>query len=243
MVRFVPLSWLGFLFLGSLAAAPAAQLRLLDESDRAAFRAWFLFLADAQFYRSTPDVTDCAALVRHAYREALRAHTPEWARLAALPMSRSFPDVRRPPKTAAASWPLFRVSDSPRPAYAEFANARTIVHLNAHPVGRDIGALRPGDLLYFRQAEQTDPDHLMVYLGPSALEPGARDWIVYHTGPSTQPREREGSLGTGPSTTSDASGEVRKVRLADLERHPSPRWRPVPANSRFVGIYRLSPLW
>lgn len=235
MLRFVRLPWLVCLFVGSLAAAPAAQVRLLDESDRAAFRAWFVFLTDAQFYRTTPDVNDCAALVRHAYREALRAHTPEWARLAALPMTRSFPDVRRPPKTAAASWPLFRVSDSPRPTYAEFANARTIVQLNAHRVGRDIGALRPGDLLYFRQPEQTDPDHLMVYIGPSALEPGPRDWIVYHTGPL--------AAEIASAAASPASGEVRKVRLTDLTRHPAPRWRPVAANARFVGIFRLSPLW
>lgn len=250
MLRLVRLPWLVVVFVVSLAAAPAAQLRLLDESDRAAFRAWFVFLADAQFYRTTPDVNDCAALVRHAYREALRAHTPEWARLAALPIARSFPDVRRPPKTAPASWPLFRVSDSPRPTYAEFANARTIVQLNARRVGREIGALRPGDLLYFRQPEQTDPDHLMVYIGPSALEPGPRDWIVYHTGPSTRLSEQGDSLGAGPplpdmaaAATSASSGEVRKVRLADLTRHPAPRWRPVAANARFVGIFRLSPLW
>jgi uncharacterized protein YfaT (DUF1175 family) len=61
----------------------AAQVRLTDASDRAALRAWFVLLADAQFYRHTPDVTDCAALVRHAMREAFRPHTPEWLRQAA----------------------------------------------------------------------------------------------------------------------------------------------------------------
>ena len=66
-----------------LAAPVAAQIRLADASDREAFRAWFVYLADAQFYRPTPDVVDCAALVRHAAREALRAHTPEWMRIAA----------------------------------------------------------------------------------------------------------------------------------------------------------------
>ena len=33
--------------------APSAQVRLADESDRAAFRAWFVLLADAQFERQT----------------------------------------------------------------------------------------------------------------------------------------------------------------------------------------------
>jgi len=32
----------------------------------AAFRSWFVLLADAQFERPTDDVQDCAALVRHA---------------------------------------------------------------------------------------------------------------------------------------------------------------------------------
>jgi hypothetical protein len=59
-----------------MAAWPMAQVRLTDETDRDAFRSWFTFLADAQFYRPTPDVADCAGLVRHAVREALRAHTP-----------------------------------------------------------------------------------------------------------------------------------------------------------------------
>ena len=62
-----------------------AQVRLADESDRAAFRAWFIFLADAQFYGHLPEVTACSGLVRAAYREAFRVHTPEWARYAALP--------------------------------------------------------------------------------------------------------------------------------------------------------------
>src|SRR5690349_22045502 len=88
-----------------------AQVRLADESDRAAFRAWFVLLADAQFYRPTPDVTDCAALVRHAAREALRSHTPEWIRHAALPMVRVFPDVRARTPMADGGLALFRVSD------------------------------------------------------------------------------------------------------------------------------------
>ncbi|MGH9217909.1 MAG: DUF1175 family protein, partial [Vicinamibacterales bacterium] len=74
---------------GVLGASPqpSAQVRLADESDRAAFRAWFVLLADAQFERTTPDVIDCAALVRHAVREALKTHTPAWLREAHLPFT------------------------------------------------------------------------------------------------------------------------------------------------------------
>jgi uncharacterized protein YfaT (DUF1175 family) len=221
-----PRLWIAASLLAALTAAPSAQVRLDDESDRAAFRLWFVFLADAQFYRPAGDVVDCAALVRHAFREALRAHTPEWTRLARLPMVPAYPDVRRPPEPRGRAWPLFRISAGPSPSFAEFADARTIVRLNARQVGRDPRALRPGDLIYFRQPEQEQPDHLMIFVGHSRFDRTANDWVVYHTGPL--------------SDGSPRAGEVRKVRLADLLRHPSPRWRPSAGNPRFVGVFRLS---
>ncbi|MBI2835639.1 MAG: DUF1175 family protein [Acidobacteria bacterium] len=210
-----------------------AAARLVDESDRAAFRAWFVFLADAQFYRTTDDVTDCAALVRHAYREALRAHTPEWVRRARLPLAPAFPDVRHPPAPGPSLWPLFRVARGPHSPYAEFADARTLVRFNTRFVAREAQAARPGDLLYFRQPDQRSPDHLMVFVGRSMFEREADDWIVYHTGP----------LDAGEAAsraTSAVRGEVRKIRLTDLLDHPSPRWRPTRRNPRFVGVFRLA---
>jgi uncharacterized protein YfaT (DUF1175 family) len=195
----------------------------LDATDRAAFRSWFVLLADLQFEQTAEEVTDCAALVRFAYREALRAHTPEWARRLQLPFTPTFPDVRSGPRPGARGWPLFRVSEQGR--FAEFADARTIVTLNARPVGRDPAGLQPGDLLYFRQPEQTQPDHLMVFIGRSFFDRDERDWVVYHTGP-----------------IDNAAGEVRKTRVQDLRQHPSPRWRPERSNRQFVGVFRLAVL-
>jgi uncharacterized protein YfaT (DUF1175 family) len=126
------------------------------------------------------------------------------------------------------AWPLFQVGSDPTPSFAEFADARTIVRLNSRYIGRDPAALRPGDLIYFRQSEQEQPDHLMIFIGESRFDASASDWVVYHTGP----------LADGAART----GEVRKVRLADLLRHPSPRWRPRSDNGRFVGVFRLSVL-
>lgn len=203
----------------------AAQVRLADESDRAAFRSWFVLLADAQFERTTPDVNDCAALVRHAFREALRAHTPEWLRLAQLPFVPRFADVRSAPRPTQQGWPLFRVDASPESPHAEFADAKTLIRFNSRRLGRDIAALRPGDLLYFHQPDQDSPDHLMVFVGRSMFEPDGDDWVVYHTGP----------IDNGP-------GEVRKVRLSTLLQHPAPRWRPAASNPHFVGVFRLNTL-
>jgi uncharacterized protein YfaT (DUF1175 family) len=210
---------------------------LLDASDRAAFRAWFTFLADAQFYRQPPDVVDCAGLVRHAMREALRTHSPEWVRLASLPLNPTFPDVRRPPKPGDDHWPLFRVGADQRAPLTEFADVATIVRWNARLIDRRASAARPGDLLYFNQAEQKSPDHLMVFVGASMFEPEGHDWVVYHTGPLAPADSPAPGVATPPE------GEVRKVRLRDLLRHPAPRWRPQPSNPRFVGTYRLSLLW
>lgn len=238
----------------TIAARPAAQVRLADDSDRAAFRAWFVLLADAQFERTTPDVVDCAALVRHAFREALRAHTPEWVRRSGLPFTPQFADVRSAPPAGDDGWPLFRVSNGPvplatrkgapyaeprkgasypetrkgapyAPQYAEFADAKTLVRFNARPLGRETSSLRAGDLLYFRQPGQKDPDHLMVFVGRSFFEAEGDDWVVYHTGP----------IENGP-------GEVRKVPLSTLAQHPSPRWRPLVSNPQFIGAFRLAAL-
>ena len=204
-----------------VTAAPHAPL-LRDDADRAAFRAWFTTLADAQFERRTPDVTDCASLVRHAYREALRSHSAAWLQSARLPRLLSLPDVRQRPSTVEdGAWLLFRVQRSPE-RYAEFADADTLVTLNARRLGRDVRAAQPGDLLYFRQDAADSPAHLMVFVGESRFDAG-HDWVVYHTGPD----------GSWP-------GEVRKVALHDLARHPSARWRPIVANPAFVGVFRLA---
>jgi uncharacterized protein YfaT (DUF1175 family) len=207
-----------------VAQAPGgvAPRQLADLADRTAFRQWFTLLADWQFEHPALEVTDCAALIRFAYREALRPHTPEWARRVGLPIAPPFGDVQRGPRPQASGWPLFQVAVSPA-RFAEFADARTIVGLNARPLGRDVSRLQPGDLLYFQQHGQRQPDHLMVFVGRSQFDVTGHDWVVYHTGPSA----------------SDA-GEVRKLHLTELLRHPAPRWRPVPGNPRFIGLFRLT---
>lgn len=207
-----------------LVSASGASRPTLDAQDRAAFVAWFTLLADAQFYRPTADVSDCAGLIRHAAREALREHTPDWHRRIAIPGGHTRPDVRARLTGTQDGLPIFLVADGPSPRYAEFADARTLLRLNATFVSRDASAARPGDLLAFRQEDQRLPEHLMVFIGRSPYEPGRQDWVVYHTGPD---------LATG------SPGEMRKATLADLRRHPASRWRPIPENPAFTGVFRL----
>ena len=202
-------------------------LRLHTAADRAAFRAWFTALADTAAAlppeRLPREIDDCAALLRWCYRGALHAHDEAWQ--ATMPME-TLPPLASVAQYAYPLTPLganlFRVrsgvyseEDPGNSSFAQFADARTLWRRNTFFVTRDVRAARPGDLLFYRQLEQNSPYHSMILTGP------AHNWAVYHTGP----------IGNGP-------GEVRRVALDDLLRHPDTRWRPIIENSNFLGVYR-----
>ena len=207
-------------------------LRLQDADDQIAFRRWFAFLAEFTYFQKQNDrpqeVNDCAALIRFAYREALRRHDGPWAnhwRLPSLPNVASVQKYDYPHTALGAG--LFRTrpgvfapEDVVNKTFAEFADAETLRRYNAHLVSRDLNAARSGDLLFFRQAEHRMPFHTMIYLGRSHFDDGA-DWLIYHTGPS------DGN-----------AGEIRRVTIRDLMHHPQACWRPLPQNPAFLGVYR-----
>jgi uncharacterized protein YfaT (DUF1175 family) len=208
-------------------------LRLSSDADRRAFRHWFTFLAESQYYRQPArlpkEINDCAALIRFAYRESLREHDGAWASdldLDAVPAEAAVAKFTYPRTPLGAA--LFRVrpgpfapTDLPGGAFAQFADAHTLQQFNTYFISRDLRLAQPGDLLFYRQLEQSQPFHAMIYLGRGNFEPSAGGWIVYHTGP----------IGRKP-------GEIRRPAVAELLRHPSPRWRPNPGNGNFLGIYR-----
>jgi uncharacterized protein len=207
-------------------------LRLHDPADRAAFRRWFTLLAEAQYDRgkSLPaEIDDCAGLLRFAYREALREHNAAWARAMALPTPASAVDIRQyqyPYTPLAAA--LFRVrggsfvaADIADGSFAQFADVKTIWRYNTFAIGRDFSRARPGDLLFFRQDGQKMLFHAMIFLGHSQMEGDNEQYVVYHTGP----------IGKSP-------GEIRRWSVAELVNYPEARWRPVPSNPAFLGIYR-----
>ncbi|MGH9787344.1 MAG: DUF1175 family protein [Candidatus Acidiferrales bacterium] len=205
----------------------------LDTADGDAFRRWFTFLAEAQHFRpageAPAEINDCAALLRFAYREALREHTSEWASALGIdglppgaPVSKySYPYTPLGASLFRVAPGRFRAGDPAGGAFAQFADAETLRKLNTHFVSRDLRHARPGDLLFFRQLEQDLPYHTMIYLGPSQFEESGDSFIVYHTGPL------EGG-----------AGEIRRPSVAELMRHPSPRWRPQAGNPNFLGVYR-----
>jgi uncharacterized protein YfaT (DUF1175 family) len=202
-------------------------LRLHTEEDRRAFRAWFSSIAGLQAEKPKSElpaeIDDCAALLRYSYRNALHAHDAGWLtdeHLEALAELPSIQQYHYPDTPLGAS--LFRVRPGPflpedltNGSFSQFADAKSLMLFNTHFISRDVRMAQPGDLIFFRQLEQNSPYHSMVVTGSKS------DWVVYHTGPIGKAR-----------------GEMRRVAIEDLLHHPDARWRPVPENSNFLGVYR-----
>jgi uncharacterized protein YfaT (DUF1175 family) len=207
-------------------------LRLDSGADREAFRGWFTAIAEYQALRPAQElpaeIADCAALLRYAYRGALHRHTAEWLTENKTEALAYLPSVKKYayPHTPLGAL-LFRVrpaiEEDGRAGFAEFADAKTLWQLNTFFVSRDVRLARPGDILFYRQLVQSSPYHSMIFVGRSRFDHGGRDddVLVYHTGP-----------------TGKLPGEMRRTTLSELFQHPSPRWRPVPGNSNFLGVYR-----
>ncbi len=210
-------------------------LRLDSPSARAAFRRWFTYLAEAQYFQPPEnrpgEISDCAALIRYAYRESLRVHDGAWATAARLPLVPAFDSPRKYeyPYTALGA-NLFRVTPGPfRPAdlesgaFAQFADAKTLWRFNTHLVSRELTTASTGDILFYRQLHSESPEtfHSMIFLGKSQIHPDAASYVLYHTGPQAG----------GP-------GEIRRLTLDELQRFPEPEWRPDAGNPRFLGVYR-----
>ena len=207
-------------------------LRLDDTADGRAFRQWFAFLAETQYFQDAgqrpAEINDCAALIRYAYREALRAHDGAWATSARLPFIPAIPAVAKYqyPYTALGA-NLFRIQPGAfrvgdlATSFAQFADAKTLHLRNTFFVSRDTNRADPGDLLFFRHDQDHMPFHSMIYIGESTVEKSAARYVVYHTGPDD----------SGP-------GEIRRPSIEELRRFPDADWHPVPDNPRFLGVYR-----
>jgi len=207
-------------------------LRLDNESDRRAFRRWFTWLAEAQYFQSPGnrpgEIDDCAALIRYAFREALRAHESGWAEAAGVPVVPAFAAIGKyqyPYTPLGAA--LFRVRAGPyRPSdvadgtFAQFADAETLWRRNTYPLGRDLRRALPGDLLFFRHETGRMPFHSMIYLGDSQLRRDGNRYVIYHTGPG------------------EGAGEIRRLTLEELVSYPRREWRPAVANPGFLGVFR-----
>jgi uncharacterized protein YfaT (DUF1175 family) len=194
--------------------------------DREAFRRWFTGVAeraaDLAPEKLPVEVSDCSALLRYSFREAMRAHDDKWY----AGMGSEMPGIGSVAQWVYPETPMgvglfrtrggvFAASDLKDGTFAQFADAKTLVADNTFFLSRNVGRARAGDLIFYKLLEDGSQYHSMVVTGAHA------DWVVYHTGPVNKTK-----------------GEMRRVLLADLMRHPDPRWRPVPGNENFLGVYR-----
>jgi uncharacterized protein YfaT (DUF1175 family) len=208
-------------------------LRLEDEHDQQAFRRWFTYLAEAQYFQPAAarpaEINDCAALIRYAYREALVAHDGAWGASAQLPLVPAFdssakyqyPFTPLGPALFRTKPGSFHAPDLTDGTFLQFADAHTLWRYNSHAVSRDLSRALPGDLLFFRQRSGREPFHSMIYLGPSQIQPDGKRYVLYHTGPD-----------------GDDAGEIKRLTIEELMRFPQPEWRPLPSNPAFLGVAR-----
>lgn len=216
----------GFVIAGCLQALPPGsfdQLRLDSETDRAAFRRWFAFLAEAQYFtppkQRPSEIVDCSSLVRYAYREALRKHDTGWAAQSGLPLVPAIPSVTKYNYPHTPMGPkLFRTGPD---GFGEFADAATLYRFNVFFISRDLASAGRGDLLFFRQAATGNPFHTIIVLRSSQITADASLYVVYDTGP-------DGA----------ATGEIKRLSFTELLGFPDPRWRPIPENRAFLGVFR-----
>lgn len=215
-------------------------MRLADAEDRSAFRQWFTLLAELQMANGEShlpkEISDCASLLRFAYRESLWRHTDAWKKQhlkngvyePASVQAYEVPYTPLGPNVFRVREGVFTEASLKDGSFAEFADAKTLMTLNAHFVGRDVSRALPGDLLFYRQLEQASQFHSMIFLGKSHFRNFAEssgvedaDWLVYHTG-----------------SVNSSKGQMKQVRVAELARHPDPKWRPLAGNSNFLGVFR-----
>ena len=202
-------------------------LRLTDPADQGAFRRWFTMIAEDTAARPKQEIpkeiTDCASLLRYAYREALRKHDDMWfaaTGVAGAPAGEirkwHYPDTPLGLGLFRVQPGLFVLEDLEDGSFAQFADARTLVERNAFLVSRDMRSALPGDLLFYRQFGHASPWHSMI-----VTRGGVGGVVVYDTGPDH-----------------GEAGEVRRVLIAELLDHPQAEWRPVEENPNFLGVFR-----
>lgn len=194
----------------ALKALPDTQPRLSLEQSRA-FQAWMVRIVREQVTRGPNprwQHRDCAGLVRFAVTEALSAHDARWMRANGMRTDASLPpELDLGPQQALLRNRWVQTGGT----VGHFVTALALVQHNSRPVGREVNAARPGDLLFYDQGTE---QHLMVWMGTS---------IAYHTG-----------------TVAPGDNGLRTVGIRQLMNWKDTRWQPTPDNPNFAGVYRLS---
>ncbi|TGL60873.1 DUF1175 family protein [Leptospira sarikeiensis] len=191
-----------------------AELR--TETDRKAFRDWFIRIALSQYLKENSSWNskerDCSGLIRFAYKESLKAHTQDWQTKTGIVLDKNLPDVRefQYPDIPYIGKNLFRIGDG---KFGEFADAESLEKFHTFFVSRELESGLAGDILFFRSDRGVGTNfHSMILVEGEDKNPK----LLYHTG-------------------SDRG--IKLIHAKELER--SQLFSPEKSNRNFLGVYRF----
>lgn len=192
----------------------SAELR--TESDRQAFRDWFIRISLSQYLKENSSWNlkerDCSGLIRFAYKESLKAHTQDWQARTGILLDKNLPDVREfnYPDIPYIGKNLFRTGEG---KFGEFADAESLEKFHTYFVSKELESGLAGDILFFRSDRGVGTNfHSMIQVEGGSKNPQ----LLYHTG-------------------SDRG--IKLIRAKELER--SVLFSPEKNNRNFLGVYRF----
>ncbi|MBD3284831.1 DUF1175 family protein [candidate division WOR-3 bacterium] len=202
---------------------------LTSDADQRNFRRWFTTIALSRYLNQRDEITDCAGLIRYAYREALKKHDEEWRLRFGELLDASIPEIEafHYPDVPLIGTDIFRIADGPysvddcsKGRFSNFADVPHLRRFHMEEIGRERSdGVKSGDLLFF--APEGRETHVMVFI---ILQ--GEPYLLYHTGPRDNSEVKD-------------EGEMRLVKFETLMSLPDETWRPEAGNPAFVGFYRF----
>ena len=205
-------------------------VELSTHTDRENFKNWFLSIAESQFYQLShhfePIHRHCSGLIVFSFKEALKVHNEKWHKRFPYLIRTQYQDVQKYnyPEVPLLGTKIFRnrsgyykKSDLKKGYFSETADVKTLINYNLDFISKNHNDFESADIIFFLNDENTNmPYHSMIFQKEG-------NWLIYHTGPLDNKKE----------------GEVRKVKLTTLMKHPDKKWHPAGDNPRFLGAYRF----
>ncbi len=166
--------------------------------------------------------SDCAGLIRYAYKETLKKHDEKWI-IKNNYNGPVFKDLKyNYPDVPYIGIKLFRKRsgvfnpDTIDKDFSDYVTARYLIEFNFDFISKDINKAKSGDILaFFHPEDPSFPYHLMVYISYNN-----ENYLIYHTGPI------------------EGGGYIKVVKIKDFFKF-DPSWLPVETNKYFLGIFKF----
>jgi hypothetical protein len=196
----------------------------LNNKDSKSFNLWFSNIIINIFNENMHipnNYSDCAGLIRYAYKEALKKHDQYWLNINNY-NGFIYEDVKKfnYPDVPFVKTNIFLIDENihNKNSYSNFASARYLIEYNMKYLGKNMINAKTGDVLaYFHPNDVEYPYHLMIY-----IEQNKQKYVIYHTGP----------------ISNENPGELRLTKIENL-KYADPSWIANKENKNFLGYYRF----